>query len=795
MTIDCTRVSNRYGTYLLAACLLVILMAGSVMGGDAGARADAPPFTTVVHGNNYSKHTHLQSYDGKTFMVLSTMEHDEPCIWSVDHATGQWRGPVQVGFNQIPPADQHGNPSMVVDDDGYIHVWFGSHGGRDSRRVYARSKRPADITEWIYPPFDPQQTYPQPCVTSDGTVYVFYRNGGHGMPGSARWLFRRSRDNGLTWSDPIVAVRKMSGSGTADLYCVPTLYPDGRRIGIGISDEFLPGSPTRHSTSHLFYVVFDTETGKLRNIKGRELDAPDGLTIGMLRKHCMVADYDAMENYNKRVSARPCITTSGIVHLLAPNGNPAAFAPRPTDFNPDEPLKMYEDGGIGHPPNYGELTYTGRPRIYWWNGNEWAHADPETKLTNWLTARKDILVSWRKTRAGEFERIESRNHGYTWKETDTVKVPAREGKHLKALFHTAHRQPHGSAQVLFYERTSPRAGDGRAWLWGDEGFLAPPQPLSQATIPIGAWFDSMADRIRFAERSTPGEPPYILPITNPFGRPLQLSMSELQDTAPGWTLEIPDVTRIAPGETARLTFAAKAPKESARYPLPVIKLQIEMADGEHRPFTSIQLLPLPLVGAQPDLRIVRTTTEPTLDGELNEEAWPEAPTVPALGRMDGTRSIEPATQVRATCDAEALYVAFRCHEPKTDQLRSEYEQRDGKLWLDDSVEIMLDPTGDGTDYYQLIVNTDGAIFDGCKLDQTVNLDNVRVSTSVADDHWTAEIAIPWKDVGLDGPPEDAGILFCRNRHVTGEHQVFQFPVSPDGNHQPGNFSKVRFDGE
>ncbi|MFW6045109.1 MAG: hypothetical protein ACOCR1_05125, partial [Planctomycetota bacterium] len=73
---------------------------------------------------------------------------------------------------------------------------------------------------------------------------------------------------------------------------------------------------------------------------------------------------------------------------------------------------------------------------------------------------------------------------------------------------------------------------------------------------------------------------------------------------------------------------------------------------------------------------------------------------------------------------------------------------------------------------------------------------LRAATQVEDgEGWTAEVAIPWEDVGLDGPPEDASVLLARNRHAGGEHEIFQFPVSPDGNHQPDWFASLKLERE
>ena len=158
--------------------------------------------------------------------------------------------------------------------------------------------------------------------------------------------------------------------------------------------------------------------------------------------------------------------------------------------------------------------------------------------------------------------------------------------------------------------------------------------------------------------------------------------------------------------------------------------------------------------------------------------------------MDRKRPIEPRTRVWGAYDKEALYLAFRCEEPKMDAIKTDAKQRDEAAYSDDSVEIMFDPTGETKTYYQIVVNTEGVVFDGQRLDNKVDLEHLQGAASLEANHWSAEIRIPWTDVGLDGPPEKAGILLGRNRHAGSKHEVFQFPVSPKGNHQPGVFAEL-----
>jgi hypothetical protein len=419
---------------------------------SSNAQQTQAHFADDIWGNNYAKHPHFQFHDGTTYIALSAMDQqDEPMVWAYDHESKTWEGPVQVGENQLPPSDQHGNPSLIVDDAGYIHVWYGGHGNRTSEHVYARSARPGDISEWIHPDFDTKLTYPMPTVLSDGTVAVMYRRGNHSMPGSDPWLYRFSKDNGKTWSEPRVIVQRMARrNGKADVYCVPVKFPGRDRIAVGISDEYHEGSKHwRHTTDGLFYLEYDATEDKIHNAAGEAIDAAEGVSHAQLLEHCRIADYAELGNKSYRISARPVIAEDGTIYVLAPNGDPAGF-----DRNPGE-------------------SYGGLPRIWRWLPDEkkWTHADPGRGLNYWLRWVDGKLVNYAGTEEHRHARLVSEDHGKTWRVAATIDIPRIVNERFAALYNAARGQFHPDARVIFYGR---QRDDGRALLWGDSGFVRHP---------------------------------------------------------------------------------------------------------------------------------------------------------------------------------------------------------------------------------------------------------------------------------------------------------------------------------
>ena len=142
---------------------------------------------------------------------------EDPYVASYNHTTKEWKGPCKAGASEmgkdpIRKTDNHGKPSMLIDDAGYIHITFGGHGGikkygenplgnyHYGKNKHVVSKKPLDISSWEelenIPPFG---TYNQFIKMDNGDVYLFYRHGAH----RSNWVYQKSTDNGRTFNAPI----------------------------------------------------------------------------------------------------------------------------------------------------------------------------------------------------------------------------------------------------------------------------------------------------------------------------------------------------------------------------------------------------------------------------------------------------------------------------------------------------------------------------------------------------------------------------------------------------------------
>jgi carbonic anhydrase/acetyltransferase-like protein (isoleucine patch superfamily) len=176
--------------------------------------------------------------------------------------------------------------------------------------------------------------------------------------------------------------------------------------------------------------------------------------------------------------------------------------------------------------------------------------------------------------------------------------------------------------------------------------------------------------------------------------------------------------------------------------------------------------PVPLT---PVYRCHRVRTPVEIDGALDEAAWMVAEPASAFILSDGSGPPRFPTEAHLCWDEANLYIAFSCQD--TD-IWGTYTQRDEPLYDEEVVEIFLCPTGNLQHYFEFEISPRNTVFDAkvfspeldrrtLLLDKEWNAAGMRTAVRVAgtlgrrDDHdlgWIAEIAIPFADLGLAGPP-------------------------------------------
>lgn len=198
----------------------------------------------------------------------------------------------------------------------------------------------------------------------------------------------------------------------------------------------------------------------------------------------------------------------------------------------------------------------------------------------------------------------------------------------------------------------------------------------------------------------------------------------------------------------------------------------------------------------PSVSIPMTDVAPRVDGKLNDPAWEKAAKV-GIELTDLGYEVTQRAEVLMTYDSNALYIAFRCVEPRLEALQSTVVQRDGPVFQDDSVEMFLTVAGDNKDYVHLVVNSVGTRYDSKRYDASWNPE-WQAATGREPNAWTVETAIPF--ASLETPPPQKGTSwrsnFCRNR-VLGRKKPENmcWSATYGSFHTTTRFGKITFAGE
>jgi hypothetical protein len=210
--------------------------------------------------------------------------------------------------------------------------------------------------------------------------------------------------------------------------------------------------------------------------------------------------------------------------------------------------------------------------------------------------------------------------------------------------------------------------------------------------------------------------------------------------------------------------------------------------------TIFMMLAAPVAWAQhlPRYEVARVTAPLTIDGQLTEKAWKEAAEAgPFLNNRDGTPS-KITTQVRILYDDTYLYFAFRAVDKN---IWATMKVRDEHLWLEEVVEVFLQPSSKIPNYIELEVNPLGTMLDIYLLDtrkplhyESWNSEKLRWAVHVdgtvdgkdGDREWTCEIALPFEEaVTAANLPPKPGDRWRMNLYRVERHpEVVEVAWSP-----------------
>ena len=387
---------------------------------------------------------------------------EDPYVASYNHTTKEWKGPFRAGVSEMgkdpnrkKDIDNHGKPALLIDDEGYLHIAFGGHGGtrKDGhnplgnhhygKNLHAVSKKPLDISEWeTLDNISLFGTYSQFIKMDNGDMYLFYRHGAH----RSNWVYQKSTDNGKTFDEPVSFLKHKRRT---DIEAEDSWYPwlskgNGDDIIVAFDyhicrDHNNAQDPRGHipERHNLYYMVFDTKAGIWKNVKNETLAMP-------LTKE--LADEKAL------VQKIPDDWTFQGVAAVDSSGNPHV--------------------GIMVGPDVGAKR-SGPKRIqhFRWDGNEWVKgntdnlpkgdADIEVKSANELSI---YLEGKTGNDIGEISRWDSFDGGKTFKKNKVFLQRKNSGFVISSLIDN----PHPDARLIVGEKEEGSAFR-KMYLLGDNG--------------------------------------------------------------------------------------------------------------------------------------------------------------------------------------------------------------------------------------------------------------------------------------------------------------------------------------
>lgn len=288
-----------------------------------------------------------------------------------------------------------------------------------------------------------------------------------------------------------------------------------------------------------------------------------------------------------------------------------------------------------------------------------------------------------------------------------------------------------------------------------------------------------------------------LPVASRFKGELTGRLSWLLPASDNWTVNPQRLdVKLKPGERKEIEFVMSHHGDVSTY-LPLPRLNAHFHSEKDR-FHLDRALYLPLdmmkhAKKHPTkARISVTTEKPAIDGRLNEELWQQDATISRLFPMKADGYALVATETRLSHDDQFLYVGIRCDEPRLPVMQSEVKIRDGEVWLDDSVEILIDANRDQKTYRHFAVNSKGVLYDGRQRDAKWN-SSAQVATSIDDIGWSVEMAIPLKDLGAKLDSQKSwGLQIARHRPREERNSYQWAPTFWYGNYVPLLFGQLEF---
>lgn len=190
----------------------------------------------------------------------------------------------------------------------------------------------------------------------------------------------------------------------------------------------------------------------------------------------------------------------------------------------------------------------------------------------------------------------------------------------------------------------------------------------------------------------------------------------------------------------------------------------------------------------------RAERPPTLDGQLDDAVWQQAPVVSGFLAYGKDTLAEVQTSFRVLWDDRYLYLGIHCDEPVMGKLVPlNFARDEHAVFGNETIELFVDPDHTHGTYYQLAMNATASLYDGIGEDISWNSETV-VKAFRGGDFWSLEVAVPWSSLRSTAKVgKVVGFNVCRDRNL-GEKEWTNWARTLSGFHDPDRFAHLVLSG-
>ena len=197
--------------------------------------------------------------------------------------------------------------------------------------------------------------------------------------------------------------------------------------------------------------------------------------------------------------------------------------------------------------------------------------------------------------------------------------------------------------------------------------------------------------------------------------------------------------------------------------------------------------------SEKEIRVLFTDETIEIDGHRNEAAWAAAQVIHDFTQQspDEGQPISERTEVRMLYNREKLYIAFECYDSQPGKVVANEMRRDGQLWQNDNVYVMLDTYRDKRQAVFFRMNALGAQSDTAVTEGGENLNGSwdciwEAAGYRHADGWRVEMAVPFQQLRFKQAETMVwGINFGRN--IARLNQTAQWIQVPRSESWPGTY--------